>query len=222
MPRSRLAATAAAFAAALALSAAPAAASDAPDTVVPFPPTDPPPPGQVEIDLVNANGSGCAPGTAAASVAPDKTAFTVTYSEYLAQAGGGSSPIDSRKNCQLAVLVSVPQGYTYAIARAEYRGYADLADGATGTQKASYYFQGMPQTEAVTHELPGPHQDNWQFNDRANVAIYAPCNAERNFNINTELRVDAGSDPDRLSWMAMDSTDASITTTYVFSWKKCD
>ncbi|WP_017558187.1 DUF4360 domain-containing protein [Nocardiopsis baichengensis] len=218
-PRTLLSAAAAVSAAALALSAAPAAASGGPS----WWPEDPPPPGKVEIDLVNANGSGCAPGTAATSVAPDKTAFTVTYSEYLAQAGGGASPIDRRKNCQLAVLVSVPQGYTYAIARAEYRGYADLADGAEGTQKASYYFQGMPETEAVTHELPGPYQDNWQFNDRANVAIYAPCNAERNFNINTELRVDAGdSDPDELSFMAMDSTDASITTTYVFSWKKCD
>ncbi|CAM3862436.1 DUF4360 domain-containing protein [Nocardiopsis rhodophaea] len=183
----------------------------------------PPPPGSIAIDLVTVNGSGCRPGTAAVAVAPDNTAFTVTYSEYLAMAGAGAKPTDSRKNCQLAVQVKVPQGYTYAIARADYRGYADLKKGATGTQKANYYFQGMPETVPVTHNLDGPHADNWQFGDETGVYVYAPCNAIRNFNINTELRVNAGtSDPNTTSFMAMDSTDGSITTVYHFSWKKCD
>ncbi|GAA3739932.1 hypothetical protein HDA32_002705 [Spinactinospora alkalitolerans] len=208
-----ISAAAASLFAASALLAAPASA----ETIV----IPPPPPGGITIDLVTINGSGCAPGTAAVSVAPDNTAFTVTYSEYLAQAGGNSSPIDSRKNCQLAVRVNVPQGYTYAIARADYRGYADLADGATGTQKASYYFQGMEQTIPVMHELNGPHANNWQFSDEAGLYVYAPCDAIRNFNINTELRVDAG-DSDETSFMTMDSTDGSISTTYQFSWKQCD
>lgn len=81
-------------------------------------PTDPPvepPDAQIVIDVITINGSGCPAGTAAVAVAPDNTAFTVTYSEYLAQVGVGARPIDARKNCQLALQVHVPEGFTYAI-----------------------------------------------------------------------------------------------------------
>src|SRR5690606_10032907 len=92
----------------------------------------PPPPGQVTVDLVTVNGSGCPAGTTAVAVSPDNTAFTVTYSDYLAQVGLGARPIDARKNCQLSVVVHVPQGLTYAVAQADYRGYAYLEPGASG------------------------------------------------------------------------------------------
>ena len=79
---------------------------------------DPPPTDHIVIDVITVNGSGCPAGTAAVAVSPDNTAFTVTYSDYLAQVGIGSVPTDFRKNCQLNILVHVPQGFTYAIASA--------------------------------------------------------------------------------------------------------
>lgn len=52
--------------------------------------------------------------------------------------------------------------------------------------------------------------------------MWAPCGEERNFNINTELRVNKGSsDPSEMSFMAMDSTDGSIKTIYHFEWMEC-
>lgn len=185
----------------------------------------PPPPGSISISLITVNGSGCPAGSAAVAVAPDNTAFTVTYSKYLAQVGVGASPTDFRKNCQLAVRVHVPQGFTYAIAKADYRGYAYLEQGATARTQASYYFQGQTQTAVRTHNFTGPVDDNWQTTDITDVAalVYAPCGELRNFNINTELRVNAGtSDPtSTTSFLAMDSTDGSINTTYRFAWANC-
>ncbi|MBB5119440.1 hypothetical protein AF335_20515 [Streptomyces eurocidicus] len=184
-----------------------------------------PPPDKVVIDVVAVNGSGCPAGTAAVAVAGDNTAFTVTYSDYLAQVGVGSRPTDFRKNCQLGLNVHVPQGYTYAIAKADYRGFAHLERGATGLEKASYYFQGMSQTTSVTHRFSGPVSDNWRTTDvtAADALVYAPCGAQRILNVNTELRVSAGtSDPATTnSFMAMDSTDGSVNTLYHFSWKEC-
>lgn len=182
------------------------------------------PPGRITISVASVNGTGCRPGSAAVAVSPDSTAFTVTYSEYLARAGGNSSPVDARKNCQIALRVHVPQGYTYAIARADYRGYASLSRWATGVQQAGYYFQGFPQTVRSTHRFTGPRDQNWQVSDQVAVdaLVYAPCGAERNFNINTELRVttrNGASDP--VSLMAMDSTDGSVNTIYHFAWKQC-
>ncbi|MGW2640006.1 DUF4360 domain-containing protein [Streptomyces sp. NPDC001348] len=183
-----------------------------------------PPPDKIVIDVATVNGSGCPQGTAAVAVSPDNTAFTVTYSAYLAQAGGNSDPTAFRRNCQLNLIVHVPQGFTYAIASADYRGFASLQRGATATQKASYYFQGQPDTTTKTHPFSGPLNDDWQATDSTDVAqlVYAPCGVLRNFNINTELRVNAGTaSPGKVSFMTMDSTDGDISTTYHMAWKAC-
>ncbi|WP_369216752.1 DUF4360 domain-containing protein [Streptomyces flavofungini] len=183
-----------------------------------------PPPDKIVIEVATVNGSGCPLGTAAVAVSQDNTAFTVTYSDYLAKTGAGADPTAARKNCQLSLVVYVPQGFTYAIASADYRGYASLQPGAKGIEKASYYFQGSPSTAALSHEFKGAYDDNWQATDTTDWAqlVYAPCGERRNFNINTELRVSAGtSDPAKSSFMTMDSTDGDISTKYHLAWKEC-
>ncbi|MGW8378975.1 DUF4360 domain-containing protein [Streptomyces sp. ODS28] len=182
------------------------------------------PPEKMRIEVATVNGSGCPAGTAAVAVSPDNTAFTVTYSDYLAKAGAGASPTDFRKNCQLNLIVHVPQGFTYAIASADYRGFAHLERGASAEQKASYYFQGSSQTRPTSHRYTGQYSDNWQASDVAEIGtiVYAPCGERRNFNINTELRVNAGtSDPKTTSFMTMDSTDGDLSTVYRLKWKEC-
>lgn len=179
-------------------------------------------PDYVRIDVVTVNGSGCPAGTAAVAAADNRTAFTITYSDYLAQAGAGSSPTDFRKNCQVNIRVTYPQGFTYGIAQADYRGFAHLESGATSMEKGTYYFQGMSQSASRTHNFYGPKNDNWQATDRAQVweIVYAPCGEVRHLNVNTELRVHAGSSK-ATSFMTMDSTDSSVSTKYQFSWKRC-
>jgi hypothetical protein len=184
-----------------------------------------PPGDKIVIDLVTVNGSGCPAGTAAVAVAPDNTAFTVTYSKYLAQVGVGAGATDARKNCQLNVIVHVPSGFSYAIAETDYRGFGHLEAGATGVEKASYYFQGSQTTVGISHTFNGPLDDNWQATDKADLTamVWSPCGALRNFNINTELRVNAGTSDPRTttSFMTMDSTDSAISTIYHFAWRNC-
>ena len=182
------------------------------------------PPGVITVTPVTVNGSGCPAGTAATAVAADNTAFTVTYSNYLAQVGAGAAPTDLRKNCQLALDIHVPQGFTYAIAEADYRGFASLESGATGTERANYYFQGTSPTARVSHDFAGPMSDDWETTDSTAVAalVWAPCGVDRLLNVDTELHVAMGSsDPTTTSFMEMDSTDGSIHTTYHFEWKTC-
>ena len=106
----------------------------------------------------------------------------------------------------------------------DYRGFAHLEPGAVGTQKASYYFQGSPQTTTSAHQFSGPLDDSWQATDSVDLhaLVFAPCGEERNFNINTELRVNRGSSPaSSTSFMTMDSTDGDISTIYHLAWKQC-
>jgi len=184
---------------------------------------DDPPSDHIVIDLVAMAGSGCRPGTADVAVSPDNKAFTAIYSEYLAQAGPGIAGTEGRKNCQLNVLVHVPQGFTFAIAKVDYRGYGLLQKGATASQRANYYFQGMSQGTYTNHPLTAPLDDNWIASDDVPVAaqVWHPCGEMRNLNINTELRVAKGTSTDA-SFVTMDSTDGSISTVYHFAWKHCD
>ncbi|GAA4233317.1 DUF4360 domain-containing protein [Actinomadura meridiana] len=181
-------------------------------------------PDGVTIEVATVNGSGCPIGSTAIALSPDNDAFTITYSKYLAQVGGNSQPTDDRKNCQINLRVHVPQGFTYAVSSTDYRGFASLQTGVTGTLAASYYFQGYPGTRHYSYDWPGPLRKNWQQSDLVPVQqlVFKECGEERLFNVNTELRLDPGeSDPAKVSYMSMDSTDGSIKTTYHYTWKTC-
>lgn len=182
-----------------------------------------PPAEKVVIEVQTVNGSGCPAGSASVSTAADNTAFSVSYDEFLAQAGGGANATASRKNCQINLKVHVPQGFTYAVARAEYRGFAHLAAGATGEQIAHYYVSGRSATAESRHEFRGPLTQQWTTVDRAEGAalVYAACGVDSLFNVNTELRVDAGAHDDKTSVMVMDSTRGSVRTVFHLDWKKC-
>lgn len=180
---------------------------------------------RITVEIVTANGSGCPPGSTKVAVISDNTAFTLTYRDYVARVGRGAGPTDARKNCQLAVHVRVPSGYTYAVVKADYRGYAYLAAGATGVETASYYFQGMTDTRRRSHSFVGPLDDSWQTTDETDIdaVSWAPCGEPRYLNINTQLRIDAGtSDPaNNPSHFSMHSTDTAISTKYQFAWATC-
>jgi hypothetical protein len=179
---------------------------------------------KITLDIKTINGSGCPAGTATASadVASDNTAFTVHYTNFTAKAGGGASALEARKNCQINVLVHVPQGFTYAIASAEYRGFAHLESGASALEQANYYFAGTSPTARVRHTFPGPFHGVWRAVDTTDVAdlVFAPCGESRNLNINAELRADAGGSSGA-SFIEMDSKHASVDTIYHFAWKDC-
>lgn len=181
-----------------------------------------PPPDEVVIDLVAMAGSGCRPGTADVAVSPDNTAFTTIYSDYLVQAGPNIPVTEGRKNCQLNVLVHVPNGYTFAIVKVDYRGYGLLNRGAVASQRANYYFQGMTQSSYTNHSIPAPLDDNWIASDEVPIAsaVWHPCGELRNLNINTELRLSRGSSTGT-NFLTMDSTDGSIETLYHMIWDTC-
>ncbi|WP_433305366.1 DUF4360 domain-containing protein [Actinoplanes sp. CA-030573] len=197
----------------------------APATAAYAAPATPPPPDKMVIGVVGANGSGCPAGTYTVQVAPDNTAFTVTYSRYTAQVGVGAGPLDFRRNCQIALNVHVPSGFTFAIAEADYRGYAHLEAGSLGYEAAGYYFQGQAQTTHIQHNLSSPRDGDWQTTDLVGVASlsFLPCGEYRYLNINTELRVYAGTSDvhHTTSLLTMDSTDSSITTIYHIAWRRC-
>lgn len=176
----------------------------------------------ITVDVLTANGSGCPSGTAAVRPQPDRTGFSVSYSAFAAQAGAGADATDVRKNCQLSLLVHVPQGFSYAVSRADYYGFANLAKGATGLHRTNYYFMGSTDNEYRSHTFSGPLLSRWHTVDTDDALVYSPCSASKVLNVNTELRVDDGtSSASSTSALAMAASSGDVNTLFHFSWKRC-
>ena len=182
-----------------------------------------PPAGQITLDVQTVNGSGCPAGTASVSMLSDNTGFRITYTDYLAQDGGAAKATDVRKNCQINLLVYIPQGFTFAIARADYWGRTHLESGATALARSNYYFQGSSDNTYVDHAFSGPFDGAWRASDITATAdlVYAPCGVVRSLNINTELRVAAAASDARTSYISMRASDGEVYTIVNFQWKQC-
>lgn len=182
-----------------------------------------PPSGQVTIDKLKVNGTGCRPATTTVAVSPDKEAFTVIYSTYLAQAGAGTKQKDQRRNCSITVRLNAAQNVTYAVAAVDHRGYAHLEPGAAAALAARYHFQGAGAPDHTVTAFPSNLDDNWQVTDAvpAGSRKYGPCGKDRKFDIDTELRVNTVRADSPTSFVTMDSTDGAVSTTYRLVWKSC-
>jgi len=176
----------------------------------------------ITVSVVTVNGSGCPAGTATVRRLADSTGFTVRYSNFVASVGGSARPTDFRKNCQLNVRVHVPQGFTYAIARVDYAGTANLAAGVSALKRANYYYTGSSVNNYSNRTFTGPLSGRWRDTDTATAAelVYAACGVDRNININSELRVNKGTSS-AASSIRMTSASGGVDTVYRFSWKTC-
>ena len=97
---------------------------------------------EVQITGLAFAGSGCPAGSVSGQLSSDLTTITLLYASFVAQAGKGLTASDYRKNCQLNVKLKYPSGWQFSIFKADYRGYAQIPSGDTGTCKATYYFSG--------------------------------------------------------------------------------
>jgi len=185
---------------------------------------DGPDPGTIHIKKLSWAGSGCAPGTAVADLSNDAMAFTLIFSEFLAQIGPDIPLSEARKNCQVNVLLHVPQGFTFAVFAADYRGFANLARGAKGMQKAIYYFQGDSPQSSSWRTFRGAMDNDWQLHDELDEAflVWSPCGVSRSLNINTQVRLEKGTaSSSSSSIMTMDSEDLSIRQVFHIRWRRC-
>jgi hypothetical protein len=179
----------------------------------------PPPAEKLIVSAVVVSGTGCGAGTSFIDVRPDNTGFTVHYADFRVFLNGGSTPLDARKSCQLSLSLQLPQGFTYAIAGVGSRGDADIARGAQGVQRSTFYYAGSPSVPSTTHNFSGPYSDYWETVDEIPLGqlVWVPCNMRRLLNASTELRVVKGtSDPNVTpTFLTQESTEYSI------AWRRC-
>ncbi|KAK4459828.1 hypothetical protein QBC42DRAFT_307529 [Cladorrhinum samala] len=167
-------------------------------------------------------GSGCPAGSVSGQLSSDLTTITLLYASFVAQAGKDIPASNYRKNCQLNVKIRYPQGYQFSVFKADYRGYAQIPKGDTGTCKATYYFSGDSRQISSTTTIKGPYDDNYIKTDQFGVesTVWSPCGVEGLLNINSEVRL-SPADAVKPALLTVDSTDLRFQQVHYLQWQKC-
>jgi hypothetical protein len=164
----------------------------------------------VTLQVMAVNGSGCPANSSVTTDVADKTAFSVSFSQFKATGG-------SYKNCTLTIKVGIPAGWTYSVYEVVNRGYGVLDKGASGRILMNSWFTGFPWTLRADQTFNGPYDDFWQTDSIASALTFAPCGAAVNLILNDTLRV-AGP---ATSSMELFAQDARVSTTFFLKWKQC-
>jgi hypothetical protein len=174
-------------------------------------------------------------------ISADRTVVTLIFDAYIASIGPGISVTEQRKNCQLNVDIDYPGGFQYSILSADYRGYASIQKGVSGTLKSTYYFSGQTaqvcafpssldsrivtntlRQTSTTYNFAGPINQDYLKHDEADSTsvIWAPCGATGLLNINSQVRL-TSSNSSATGLLTTDSTDLKFTQVVYVQWQKC-
>ena len=136
-------------------------------------------------------GTGCPQGTLSAQITGSRDGLDFVIDGMSAEAGTGISLREGRKNCQVMIDLQVPSGWTYAVKRAEFKGWYDMERGTQGYHRLATYFQGQADTGTTQLNFNGT---NWGYYDLiktvpASELVWSPCGLQRALNINTSVSV---------------------------------
>jgi hypothetical protein len=178
-------------------------------------------------------------------ISSDQSTLTLVFDSYVASLGPGISVTENRKNCQLTVDIQYPGGFQYSILSADYRGYAAIEKGITGTLKSTYYFSGQqaqvscahyhrkprlanPRQSTTEQSFVGPINGDYVKSDKAESTstVMSPCGASGMLNINSQVRLTStvpSTSPNKpTGLLTTDSTDLKFTQVVSVQWQKCN
>jgi len=215
--------------AALLLSSAAFATGTTDPTAPAAPVVEGPIPGTVQIKKITAAGTGCADAsTYSTNISPDNQAFTVTFSDFIAEVGQGLPLSAGRKNCSLTLDLQIPNGWQFSIATFNYRGFMDLGPKVQAEHTTTYFFQGQPSGSFQAKEV-GPKSKDFVYTEKLGLtsvyipSVWSPCNISRALTINPSIRVSklAGAKADAAGLINNDSVDGEITQVFGMVWRRC-
>lgn len=184
----------------------------------------------VTIKKILTNGSGCPEGTVAENIAEDNLAFTLTFSEFIAELGPDLSPSAARKNCIVTLTLNVPAGWQYSIGTFNYRGFMGLDEGVTAVHSTTYFLEGTGKQGRFAATRKGPLSEDFVFTDKVGLdtvfipEVWSECNTERALNINTAIRVqniDVKKYPTARGLITNDSIDGKLEQKFGLTWRPC-
>lgn len=165
-------------------------------------------------------GTGCPGGTAAVSLSPDQKSISILFDSYVAEAGGGRS--FDRKNCNVAIPVHIPQGYSVAVFAVDYRGFVGLPLGGSAQLAVNYFLAGHGAGVRTQKNFYGRITSDYVKTDNlvAESLVWSKCGEDTILRTNTTLQVRSNSRGEQAQ-ATVDSADISSGLVYHLQWKSC-
>ncbi len=165
-------------------------------------------------------GSGCPAGSASVALSPDQKAISILFDQYVVEAGGTKS--FDRKNCNIAIPVQVPQGYSVAVMAIDYRGFVGLPSGGRASLNVNYFLAGQGRSISTSKSFVGSTSSNYLKSDRLGIEsiVWSGCGASTILRANTSMLVQSNSRLEQ-AMATVDSADIESGLIYHIQWKQC-
>lgn len=164
--------------------------------------------GQVRIQTPRLSGDGCTgAATASATLAPDGSALSVLFDNFVARAGTGTSVRMKRTSCVMEIPVTVPAKTQVAITRADTRGYNSLPLRGYAQYTTQYSIAGR-LLPVIMARFSGPVNTDYTMANRLKQTDvqWSPCGASTQVSINTSVVVQTNEKND-VVLSSIDSSD---------------
>lgn len=165
-------------------------------------------------------GTGCPMGSAAVALSPDQSAISILFDQYVVEAGGKKS--FDRKNCNIAIPVHVPQGYSVSVFAIDYRGFTGLPSGGRAQLSVDYFLAGQGRGIRTSKTFYGPSSTDYLKSDNLGLEaiVWSGCGADTILRANTTMLVQSNSRRDQ-AMATVDSADVQAGLVYHIQWRQC-
>ncbi len=165
-------------------------------------------------------GTGCPSGSVSATLSPDNKALSIIFDAYQVSAGGTTGRSFDRKSCNVAIPVSVPEGYSVAVLSVDYRGYNRLPPRAASQFNVEYFFAGS-RGPAFRRNFYGALDSDFLINNALVVQsmVWSACGADVNLRTNSSMRVSTVNNAEAMA--TVDTQDVNAAIVYRLSWRRC-
>jgi hypothetical protein len=166
-------------------------------------------------------GNGCPAGSASATLSPDRKSLSIIFDSFMVEAGGSTRRSVSRKSCNIAIPVHVPQGLSISIIAVDYRGFNSLPRRASARFTAEYFFAGR-RGPRYQKSWRGPLDRDYTISNKLAVSAisWSKCGQDVNLRVNSSMMV-RNSDRRNEALSTVDSADFSAGLIYRLSWRRC-
>lgn len=165
-------------------------------------------------------GTGCPGGSASVALSPDQKAISILFDSYVAEAGGAT--MFDRKNCNIAVPIHVPQGFSVSVMAIDYRGFVGLPAGARSQLAVNYFLAGAGYGINTQKSFVGPISTDYLKSDNLGIEalVWTPCGANTILRANTTLLVTSNAQREE-AMGTVDSADIRAGLIYHLQWRRC-
>lgn len=167
-------------------------------------------------------GSGCPRGSVSTTLSPDKKSLSILFDEFVLEAGPMVGKTMDRKNCNIAVPVHVPNGFSVSVMAIDYRGYNFLPRGARSQFSVEYFFAGQ-QGPRYRKTFMGMLDQEYLLSNKIGLVanVWSRCGEDVNLRVSTSMRLlNRSRVEDALS--TVDSADMTAGIVYKLQYKRCN